>query len=501
VNVRAKPAPDSTQVPTSASISVSWSCAGGTAERSDDFALGLGTVSGSVAGESRMGAKPRSLQFIPAGPLGLATHYVAELRRGAEVIYRWSFTTVDGGWHDREPVTTLQGIDQNFVFGVNADGAGLIAYSEEDAGTNYTLVTTRRFDVTTGLAQQTQSVTPARYSDVHALSVAVAEPGNAAVAWLEYTGKYAVVAATQAAGQAWQPLETLTGPNNYGVQLDALAMSSRGEPWVLWHERPNGGTQLLFDQLGHFNPTDVDDFNGGSSAELALDRSGGAWFLWGNPDVLVRRRASDGSWTDPRSVGTENQLGACLAASADGAALALFPAKVDGKYTLATRQLSATGDVRELGPLDTEGNIGTSDVVYPALAMDAVGNALALWTTRMTYVVSQNGPSTTYGTSYELRSQRFDAKSGWLPTHDTLDLGQTSEMTLALDDAGNGFAVGVNEGEVRAARFLDGAGWQPSIVLGSVSGAASPKITVARNGRAAAIWRDGKDLIIRRFGQ
>ncbi|HXK18155.1 MAG TPA: hypothetical protein VNG33_10155, partial [Polyangiaceae bacterium] len=99
------------------------------------------------------------------------------------------------------------------------------------------------------------------------------------------------------------------------------------------------------------------------------------------------------------------------------------------------------------------------------------------------------------------RSQRYDAASGWLPTHDTLDLGQTSEMALALDDSGNGFAVGVNGSEVRAARWLAGAGWQPSIVLGSASGSASPKIALARDGRAAALWRDGKDLIIRRFSE
>lgn len=110
-----------------------------------------------------------------------------------------------------------------------------------------------------------------------------------------------------------------------------------------------------------------------------------------------------------------------------------------------------------------------------------------------------------FNADQELRSQRYSVENGWAPTHDTLDVGATSEQALALDPAGNGFVVGVTpSGEVRAARFRAASGWQPSVLLGTLpttTYAAQPKIVLDYQGRGAAIWRSDLDLMIRRFSE
>jgi hypothetical protein len=500
--VTTSPAPSSKGVPSSSPVSVSWQCLAGTSADSSGWTLSLRVAMQNVAGVT-LHTGPTALQFVPVNGLALSTTYLAALQRGADTLYEWSFTTQDGAWHAPEPVTTLSGIDQNFVFAVNDRGAGVIAYSEEDAGTNYTKVSTRRFDIGSGLAPQTQAVADARYSDVHSLSVGLDDARRAAVSWLEYTGKYALLAATQAENGTWQPLATVAGPGNYWIELEQLAVSAAGKRFLLWKDNPSnqgGQSDLKLADLDQLNrgPTVVAHSVGSSRGQLAFETSGGAWALWDSPVASVRHLSAAGAWADPQSLGPSNQSGARIAVSADGSALLIFPAKIGSKSSLTGWRFTPDGGWTALEALDTEGNRGTTSVSNAELAVDSFGNGLAVWLTSMTYVVSQMGGSTTYNTVSELRSQRFLAASGWSSGHDTLDLGTATEAAVALDDTGNGFAVAVSGGEVRAARWLATSGWQASFAIGEGASAA-PRLVIDRSGRAAALWRSGANLIIRRF--
>jgi hypothetical protein len=171
------------------------------------------------------------------------------------------------------------------------------------------------------------------------------------------------------------------------------------------------------------------------------------------------------------------------------------------RFTASTAWSSPPAD------FDTRGDAGTTTVSGADVAVDPAGNAIVIWTTNMSYVVSKNGNVTTYGSRSELRSQHFSVVDGWSFAYDRLDLGATSEHALGLDDAGNGFALGVLEkGEVRASRWLPQSGWQPSTLLGQVAAqgwstpAAHPLLSVLHDGRAVALWRSGNDLVMRRFG-
>jgi hypothetical protein len=185
--------------------------------------------------------------------------------------------------------------------------------------------------------------------------------------------------------------------------------------------------------------------------------------------------------------------------------MVVFPAKVGSQYTLVARRFTPNSGWSGAVALDTEGYKGTTSVSGADIAVDRAGNALVIWTTRMTYVVSQSGNVTTYDTISEFRSQHFDVTGGWESTHETNDIDATGEQAVALDDSGNGFVVGITNGTARAARWLSGSGWRSSIVLGDAPAqgfgvAASPRVTIDRRGGAAALWRNGTTLMISRFG-
>jgi hypothetical protein len=258
------------------------------------------------------------------------------------------------------------------------------------------------------------------------------------------------------------------------------------------------------DRLAASSPTILAESVAGSSGRLALEADGSAWAVWDSPSVSAVRISAAGSAGAADTLGQASRSGARLGVSADGSVMVVFPAKVGSAFTIVARRFSPGNGWSDATVLDTEGYKGTTSVSGADVAVDPAGNALVLWTTSMTYVVSQTGSSTTYDTISELRGQRFSVTQGWAGAHETLDIGATSEQALVLDDSGNGFAVGVVVGAVRGARWLADSGWQPSTLLGDappqgVGVNTQPRIAVDRSGRAAALWRSGRTLIIRRF--
>jgi hypothetical protein len=158
------------------------------------------------------------------------------------------------------------------------------------------------------------------------------------------------------------------------------------------------------------------------------------------------------------------------------------------------------------GPIATLDAIGDrpettdySEVIYPQIAMDERGNALALWTTGVTYVIGMTGGSTSYGHRTELRVQRYDAAEGWAPEHVRLggvaEAGENripTDPCVAFDAYGNGLVVwseGRDLATAMAARFLFDSGWQEPVALGaSRETSPGPRIALDAFGRGFAGW-------------
>jgi hypothetical protein len=440
-----------------------------------------------------------SINFSPSRALALATTYVAELREEGTLLRTWSFTTRDGTWQDPETVATTalphDALGHDFVFALNADGEGIVAW--EAGGT---AVSARRFDVGSGLSATTEAVVDPAPDSTQELAVGIAANRRATVAWMEYglssqqppSGQYFVNSASADPGGAWGPLRTAYGPaGNSLVDLLDIGMMASDAPLALWTDT-KAGMALADLRDGAAQPFAVAGAPA-TAGRLTTGASGAVWVTWkagfqgGMGSIFAGRISVFGTWNRVDMLSTSSSSGAGFAASADGSAIAVF-----NESTFVARRF--TEDAGWSGPveLDTRGDAGTTSASSGQVALDPKGNAIALF-------------GVGNGSQWELRSQRFTPGTGWANLHEILDVGSLSEHSLGLDASGHAFALGVTgNGEVRAARWLPGSGWQASTSLGHAMGqspsfASLPLLGVLADGRAVAIWRNQSNLILRRF--
>ncbi|WP_375176317.1 Ig-like domain-containing protein [Marinobacter mobilis] len=124
------------------------------------------------------------------------------------------------------------------------------------------------------------------------------------------------------------------------------------------------------------------------------------------------------------------------------------------------------------------------DAGFPQVALDAAGNALAVW-------VQDDGVRTNLWANY------YDVEFGWgTPVKlENLDAGNASKPHVAMDGQGNGLAVWVqNDGtwnNIRASRFeLMTQTWDAPTLLevSNVANAHSPQVAMDRSGNGIAVW-------------
>jgi hypothetical protein len=507
--LRSVPEDHATDVPLTPSVHVEVGCLEPDGVLPALLSLTVSTGGTPVFGYSTV--QGSALDFYSASfpELSLGAIYTVQVLANERPVTSFQFTSVEGRWQPPERVTTLRGVQQNFAFSVNAVGEGVIAYSEEDADTSFTTISARFFDVINGLAASSEVAVPAHHAEVHSLRIGLDTVQGAALTWVEYnTGQYSVLAALDDQS-GWTGTQQISSPASVTMESLGLVVSGNSQRALLWKTSASGigGNELLqvsdLDQLGAA-PFTVASGVGTATADLAFDTNG-LFVVWDRPSVNARYRQPGGGWGPPAALGSTTNSGARIAAGWGGSALVVFPVSIASDQTLSAHYYAPSSGWADAQSLDTQGNKGTTGVSDAAVAVDAAGNALAIWTTTMTYPVNQADAGTSFNIDNELRSQRYDVESGWVPTHDTLDVGATSEQALALVAAsGNGFVVGVTpSGEVRAARFRAGS-WQPSVLLDTLpttTYAAQPKIVVDGTGRATAIWRSDLDLMIRRFSE
>jgi hypothetical protein len=108
------------------------------------------------------------------------------------------------------------------------------------------------------------------------------------------------------------------------------------------------------------------------------------------------------------------------------------------------------------------------------------------------------------------RASRFSSGPGW-STPDLLSEHTSYEISIAVDGAGNAFALWVDkvpyqtQYQVAAKRFVAGTGWDAAPTLltspldSSVARTNSPRIAVDASGNAVAVWVQGFDVVSSRF--
>ena len=286
--------------------------------------------------------------------------------------------------------------------------------------------------------------------------------GNAIVVWEQYDGiaNSSALASIHAnrylAGVGWGTDTVLTTEAAAGPQV---AMDSQGNAFAVWDQYGAGGT---------------------TRADIYADRftvgSG-----WGAP-TAVEASADDSMYPE-------------IAADSMGNAMAVWTQAVrhgttDGPYQIYSSRFVVGTGWGTASPVENNGSSYASYTVHPQVAVDPMGNAVAVWSAydspRIHVYANRFVPGTGWGTPTLLDTTQWDADS----------------PQVVMDSSGNGTAVWRSMDGVRfnimASRFVDN-GAPPEIVLTAPTETLTRESSVTAAGRTnpgVAVTVNGIDVIV-----
>jgi hypothetical protein len=320
--------------------------------------------------------------------------------------------------------------------------------------------------------------------------VAMDDRGNAIAVWDQnttvWTNRYDV-------DTGWGT-SALLEPNMLGDARDAqVAMDAQGNALAIWTQLNGGRREIMTRRydvaagdwgpaapIGNLGLGDV------SEPQLAMNRDGKGVAVWAQVDDdttftslwASSYQPADG-WSTPRLIENDSTASAInprVAMSPSGSAMAVWT-EVGTTRNRVWANFNVAGTSwlvpEELQPFDT------SSAAQPHVAIDAAGNAVAVW---------QVGTET--------RASRY-TQAGW-DEHVVIMSSTEGPPYVALDPAGNAVAAARHTvtsgrpGRMVAARYGAGASaWEKSVVIGVIdinAAAAPPVVGMDPLGNAIVAW-------------
>lgn len=229
-------------------------------------------------------------------------------------------------------------------------------------------------------------------------------------------------------------------------------------------------------------PLDVDDVGEAQYPRLAIAPTGAMMVVWRQADasfddhVWANYYLPVSGWQGPSRIDTTGEFTSSLrvAMDAGGNAVAVWTQSDGVRDSIWANRFSADTGWATAQLLETSDD----DAREPEIAMDSAGMALCVW---------QQG-----GTVW---AARYDATSGW-QVAESLDLDGTdhSRPHVALTPSGDGIVVWHHTGKtgvsVRARRYTPAGGFEPaeSIDTGDAVDTGFARVAINRAGEAVAVW-------------
>jgi hypothetical protein len=230
--------------------------------------------------------------------------------------------------------------------------------------------------------------------------------------------------------------------------------------------------------------------------QVAVDPAGDAVVVWERSDGTYRiietsTRAAGGGWLPPQglSTGGQNAFSPQVAADSAGDAVAVWDRYNGSNYLVEAATRMAGADWQAPVELSATGQDG----LFPQIALDSAGDAVAVWDTRK-------------GSDYVIEAATRAAGGAWQTGEEISAPGKDLEephARVAVDPAGDAVAAwerynGANY-IVEAATKTSGAPWLPAQELSAAGqDAFSADVAVDPAGNAAAVWQrsNGTNQII-----
>jgi hypothetical protein len=335
--------------------------------------------------------------------------------------------------------------------------------------------------------------------------IAIDANGNALAVWTQSDGTRFNIWANRytAASHTWGTAEPIETDNTGGADTPRIAIDANGNVLAVWHQ--SDGTRYniwanRYTAATHTWGTAALIETGTGDAfdpQVAIDANGNALAVWGQLDgsfdsiVANRYTAATNSWGT--AVPIENSAGHAaipqIAIDANGNVLAVWVQDGDAtasvRYDVWSSRYTATSSTWSTPtPLETD---NTGDTYRPQIAIDANGNALAVWTQFD-------------GTNNSIWANRYTTGTGWgtAALIETDNAGSAFSPQIAIDVNGNALAVwgqfDGTRGSIWSNRFIAGTGagtgWGTAALIetDNAGSAYEPQIAVDTNGNALAVW-------------
>jgi PKD domain-containing protein len=329
--------------------------------------------------------------------------------------------------------------------------------------------------------------------------VAVDQAGNAVAIWERHVGGEEIVEATERpAGGDWSEPQVLSLPGEEG-QRSQVAIDASGTAIAVWitgesstdyvvrsAARPPGGEWS--------EPEDVSDaISEAVTPQLALDAGSEAVAVWtafdaGDRILQGAVRSANGEWSEPDDLSDAGQFVTPLEApdaaiDAAGNAIAVWTLE-GGNYVVQAAVRPAGGDWEEPDDLSGVGE----DAREPVVAMSPAGDAIAAWTH--------------FDSSDIVQAAVRPAGGDWAGADDLSAPGQDAgEPDVAIDETGGAVAawhrLNGSDFVVQAAVRPAGGDWTGADDLSNAGqDATEPDVAMNVTTGAVAMWRrsDGADL-------
>ena len=332
--------------------------------------------------------------------------------------------------------------------------------------------------------------------------VAIDTAGNAIAVWQQSDGTHSNVWARRydAAGGSWEAAQLLE-TSDAGAGYPQIAFDVSGNALAVWAQSDGShdsiwAARYAAGSWGAAQLVETDDTGYASWPQIAMNAEGNAVAVWrqwdGSHYSIWTACYTSGSWGAAQLLETDDANDAeqqQVAIDAAGNAVAVWR-QHDGTvfHVWAARYDAASSSWGEAQPLETN---DTDDAWYPQIALDAAGNAVAVW-----------HQQDIDGSVVSVWNNRYTAGSGWggaqpLDTSDTDDAGL---VQIEFDATGNAIAVWIQWDGIRfniwARHYTAGSGWGTAklIETDNAGDALYPQIAVNATGDALAVWHQSDGI-------
>jgi hypothetical protein len=291
-------------------------------------------------------------------------------------------------------------------------------------------------------------------------------------------------------GGAWSAPTLIELDNTRDAQHPRTAIDASGNALAVWDQSDGARDNILanrYDAASGWSTASLME-TGNSFAyapQIGFDDNGNALTVWEQSDgtrynIWSRRYEPASGWSAPVQIEADpnNAESAQIAVSADGSAIAVWEQSNGTRPVIwANRYAPSTG---WLTPSRIQSDV-TGDGFFPQVAIDANGNATAVW-------------HQTDGTRYNIWAARYGASGGWeAAALVEADTGDAVYPQVGVDANGNAIAVWEQRDGTRlniaANRYSNGSWGTPALIESNDSGAAlKPQIGVDAAGNAFAVW-------------